>query len=118
MTSYDYFCRSAMIASADAIDVTAVYEALAHRRAATRSYVWLHVPERASAVTKDALYAVIAEAKRHGIGVISGSDPSNYDTWEEHVEASRVEPDPQTLNEFITVQLSAGSKDELLKWMR
>jgi len=29
----------------DAIDVTAVYEALAHRRAATRAYVILHVPK-------------------------------------------------------------------------
>ena len=28
----------------DGIDVTAVFEALSHRRAATQAYVWLHVP--------------------------------------------------------------------------
>ena len=33
------------IKAADWIDVTAVYEALAHRRAATRAYVILNVPE-------------------------------------------------------------------------
>src|ERR1035441_4896420 len=30
----------------DGIDVTAVFEALSHRRAATQAYVWLHVPAR------------------------------------------------------------------------
>lgn len=32
----------------DGVDVTAVFEALAHRRAATQAYVWLHVPNGAA----------------------------------------------------------------------
>jgi hypothetical protein len=104
----------------DALDVTAVYEALAHRRAATRAYVWLHIPIEVapSPSIQETLAAVIAEAKRHGIGVIVGTDPADYDTWEEHVEAGRFEPDPEKLNQFITVQFSAGNKEELAKWMR
>jgi len=103
---------------ADALDVTAVYGALAHRRAATRSYVWLHVTDEASRASAENLEALIAEAKRHGIGLITGSDPADYETWDEHVEAVRCEPDPQKLNDFISVQFSSGSKDELVKWMR
>jgi hypothetical protein len=106
------------IKPSDAIDVTAVYEALAHRRAATRSYVWIHVPESSASSTQEALDAIVSEAKRHGIGVISAGDPKDYETWDELVEATRAEPDPQRLNDFITVQFTAGNKDELLKWMR
>lgn len=104
------------IKPSNSIDVTAVYEALAHRRTASRSYVWLHVPDREAA--DEALEVIVDEAKRHGIGVIIASDPKAYDTWEELVEATRGDPDPQKLNDFITVQFSAGNKDELLKWMR
>lgn len=89
--------------------------ALAHRRAATRAYVWLHAPNSIEQTTEE---AIVTESKRHGIGVIKASDPVDYETWEELVEAARVEPDPQKLNDFITVQFSAGNKDELLKWMR
>lgn len=105
---------------ADALDVTAVYEALAHRRAATRAYVWLHVPEQELEMpgVEEQLGVIVAEAKQHGIGVIVGSDPGDYDTWDERVEAVRVDPDPQKLNDFIAVQFTTGNKDELLKWMR
>jgi hypothetical protein len=105
------------VKASDALDVTAVYEALSHRRAATRAYVWLHVPKSDSA-SEEVLSAINSEAKRHGIGVIVGSNPHDYDTWEEVVEAVRGEPDPQRLNDFIAVQFSAGNKNELLKWMR
>ncbi len=106
------------VKASDAIDVTAVYEALSHRRAATRSYVWLHVPDAQADSLQDAVYVTASEAKRHGIGLFTGSDPTDYDTWEELVEAVRTEPDPQKLNEFITVQFSETSQEELLQWMR
>jgi len=102
----------------DRIEVTAVYEALAHRRASTRSYVWMHIPDESREAVNDSLSAVVTEAKRYGIGVIIGSKPEDYDSWEEMVEALRVEPDPQILNEFIAVQFSAGNKEELLGWLR
>lgn len=104
------------IKTSDSLDVTSVYEALAHRRAATRAYVWLHTPEPES--VEDAVSAIVAEAKRHGVGVITGIDADDYDTWEEQVEAVRFEPDPINLDNFIKVQFSTGNKDELIKWMR
>jgi hypothetical protein len=61
----------------DAIDVVSVYEALAHRRAATRSYVWLHLSDEQVETPEmiEALEAIRTEAKRYGIGVIVAADP-------------------------------------------
>ncbi len=98
----------------DAIDVSAVYEALAHRRGATRSYVLLQMPKKKDAI-EPTLTVVRDEAVRHGIGVIEFTDPADVETWEETVEAERVAADPQRLNEFINVQFSAAVKDELIR---
>ena len=94
----------------DAIDVLAVYEALAHRRAATHSYVVLDVPsERAGALEED-IQAVRDVARSHGVGLIVFSDPNDYSSWEVLEEAQRVEPDPERLEAFIDTQLSDKAK--------
>jgi len=100
----------------DMIDVTAVYEALAHRRAATHSYVLLHVPDDQQPPA--ALDAVITEARRHGIGVIVFADPANYETWDERVVADRVEPDPAAVDEFVRVQLPEAVRSKVEKAVR
>jgi hypothetical protein len=104
----------------DGFDVTAVYEALAHRRAATRSYVLVHIPpaQQALDTVQSAIEQVSTEAKRHGIGVIVASDPASYDAWDEKVEAVRHEPDPLLLNEFLAIQLSETTKGEIVTWFR
>jgi hypothetical protein len=101
---------------ADMIDVTAVYEALAHRRAATHSYVLLHVPDNETAPA--ALEAVISEARRHGIGVIVFSEAADYATWDERVVADRVDPEPAALDEFVRVQLSEAARSKVEKAVR
>ncbi len=104
----------------DGIDVTAVYEALAHRRAATQAYVWLHVPESdASQESTQALLGRINdEARRHGVGLIVGADPGDYASWDVQLRAVRVDPDPEFLNEFIAQQLPEAVRDELALWFR
>jgi hypothetical protein len=106
------------VKTSSAIDVTAVYEALAHRRAATHSYVWLHVPADRVAGLADVVEAVASEAKRFGIGVVVATDPNTYETWDVRVEAIRSEPDPEALNDFIAVQLSPSAKEEIVAWVR
>lgn len=98
------------------IDISAVFEALAHRRAATQSYVWLHVP--LAGQSADLLERLTDEARRHGIGLIVASKPSEYDTWDIIVQAARVEPDPEDLNGFIARQVSSLNRDELAQWFR
>lgn len=99
----------------DAITVTAVYEALAHLRSATHAYVIYHVPDDDAESVKQ----VIEEARRigraHGVGVITMGHPTDWDTWNELEEARRVEPDPDRLDEFISVQVSSEAHDRIAR---
>jgi hypothetical protein len=99
-----------------ALDVTGVYEALAHRRAATQSYLWLHCPEPEREA--EVLEKIVEEAERHGIGVIVAGNPADYETWDQRCDPTRVEPDPELLNEFVALQVSDGAKEELAAWVR
>ena len=100
-------------------DVTAVYEALAHRRSATRAYVLVYVPENVLPILESPTLSEIAdEATRHGIGFIVAEDPGDFDTWDIKEDASSVVPDPARLNKFIRDQLSEGTRDEIVRWFR
>ncbi len=102
---------------ASGITVQAVYEALAHRRAATRSYVLLHVPP-GNPELDDAVDDVATVARSHGIGLITAGEPDNYQTWEEREEAQRIEPDPERLDQFIATQLPDRTKTAISKRLR
>lgn len=96
-----------------AVNVQAVYEALAHRRAATRAYVLLHVPIDVAPQLNEIITDIAAVARGHGVGLITAEDPSNYETWEERVEAERHEPDPERLDEFLSTQMSDSAKRKI-----
>ncbi len=102
------------------LDVTGVYEALAHYRASTRSYLLAYIEEDALAQDSTARYLqrIDEEAKRHGVGFVVVTDLSDYGTWEERVESVYREPPPHLLNDFVSLQLSDGGKNELLAWFR
>lgn len=102
----------------DALDVTVVYEALGHRRAATRSYALLYVPSDKWDSVQAELDTICAEAKRLGVGVIVAEDPRRYDTWEELVEAVRNEPEPEKMNEFLAQQVSQGFREQIIRWFK
>lgn len=106
------------------LDVTAVYEALAHARAATRAYVLAHVPDnvlegkKEDGRTEGVLARIDEEAKRHGIGFITASQPGDYSTWLERVGAEYEPPTPQAMNDLISLQFSETAKHKLLAWYR
>ncbi|ROH86908.1 hypothetical protein ED236_04180 [Pseudomethylobacillus aquaticus] len=102
----------------DSIDVTAVYEALAHRRAATRAYVIIHVPSNKLNLLEVQIEELSSEAKKFGIGVIQVGDPKDYATWDEIVEPTRHEPDPSRLNDFLATQVSQGFREQIIRWFR
>lgn len=102
----------------DTLDVTVIYEALAHRRAATRSYALIHIPDNKLDELKTVLGEVESEAKRFGVGLVVASKPDDYDTWEELVEAVRHEPDPERLNDFLAQQVSQGFREQVVRWFR
>jgi hypothetical protein len=98
-----------------ALNIRAVYEALAHRRAATHSYVLAHVPDGEAEGLEETVNDVAQVARQHGIGLITAADPGDFQAWYEVVEAQRVEPDPERLNFFIKVQLSDESRNLILE---
>lgn len=106
------------VKAAYSIDVQAVYEALAHRRAATHSYVLLHVPNDQADALEDAVADVAEAARGHGVGVVTAGDPDDYNTWEEREEARRVEPDPERLNAFVATQLGDSTRDLISRRLR
>jgi hypothetical protein len=88
-------------------DFGAVYEALAHRRSATRTYVLLELPRYVDGKEQNdrSLGALVSEASRHGVGFIVASNPSKHEFWHELVEAERCEPDPEDVNSFLGREL-------------
>jgi hypothetical protein len=94
-----------------------VYEALGHRRAASRAYALVHIPDDRNDL-EPVVEEIELEAKRFGIGLIIAADPNNYDTWEGRVEAIRHEPDPERLNDFLGTQISQGFREQIIKWFK
>ncbi len=74
-----------------------------------------HVPDEDA----ESVQQTIEEARRlsraHGVGLITMADPKAWDTWNELEEARRVEPDPERLDEFISVQLSQDAHDRIAR---
>lgn len=102
----------------EGIDVTAVYESLAHRRAAHYSYLLIHVPAREAEASAATIEELSHEAEEHGVGLVAFGAPDDYRTWEFHEEADRNDPDPADINEFIDDQLTDGFKDRITRWLR
>lgn len=102
----------------NSFDVTVVYEALGHRRAATRSFALIHIPDNRKFENEALINEICLEAKRFGVGVIVAAEPGNYDSWEELVEAVRHDPDPERLNEFLGQQVSQGFREQVIRWFK
>jgi len=102
----------------DQVTVSAVYEALAHLRAATRAYALVHVPHALKVQLATTLDDVTAEAKQQGVGLIVAEKPDDYDTWDEQVEPVRREPDPVRLNDFLAQQVTQSFRERVMKWLR
>ncbi len=97
------------------ISIKGVLEALAHREAATRSYVIYHTDGKPLSDYQEAI-RIEEIAARHGIGVYIAQNIADFNSWEEMVTAPRVSPDPDTLELFIKRTLSETAKTRLRKW--
>lgn len=93
-------------------DVAGVFEAASHSRAATRSFLAIHVPQSAPLVV-DAMERLIEECERFGIGLMTFKNPADFDTYETHVEPERKTPSPYLLNQFLTTQLTEEARRQI-----
>ncbi len=104
------------------LDVIAVYEAVAHRRASTHSYVLLELPGAVAKAQETKVERVAAVAREQGVGIVTFGDPNDFETWEEIIPARRWDSPPEALNEFIEKQVSHAGRQtivaELATWQR
>lgn len=95
------------------LDITIVYEALAHRRASTMSYVFLYYPY-GNPPDPDLLDVIAKECEKLGIGLIVADDVEKSERWDERVHAKRVDGDPYDIQSFIDAKFYADEKEALL----
>lgn len=100
-----------------AVTVEGVFEALAHRQFATRSYVIFHI-DSAHFMLRPEASRIVALAEQHGVGIILAQDSSNYDTWVEKVYGRRWSPDPVDLNDFIQRIFPLTDHDQIIKFTK
>jgi hypothetical protein len=97
------------------VSIKGVMEALAHREAATRSYVIFHTANEEFEGFPEA--SRIEElAARHGVGVFAAPDINDFDKWVEIVPAQRASPDPEAVDTFIRRTLSDTAKSTIRRW--
>jgi hypothetical protein len=119
LESFDYVPHLSMdvssveVKSFVSVDIAAVYEALAHRRASTRAWVFFYIPPHLEVATKNQVFEVCSVAGESGIGVVTFGDPRNTTTWRVKQRPIRVVTDPALLNDFIKVQMSETAKDQI-----
>ena len=99
------------------VDVSAVYEALAHLRA-PRTPTCCCTSQTRSQASEPAVEEVALVARSHGIGVIVAGKPDDYSTWDEQEEAQPREPDPERLDQFIGGQLSKEAAQRIARALR
>lgn len=97
------------------VTIKGVLEALAHREAATRSYVLYHTGDKGfSSYPENSRIEELAS--RHGVGVIVANDVNDFESWETVVPAQRSFSDPEAMNTFIGRSLSKITQKKISGW--
>ena len=97
------------------LDITGLYEALAHRTFGNFAYVIYVVPQK-NQLDEVQSARITVEATRTGVGVIYARQEDDFALWEETVEPVRHWPDPQKQHDFLTTQCEDILPD-LAKWI-
>lgn len=100
---------------ADATNILAVLEAIAHREAAHRSYVFYSTSRPSFDVVPEA-DRITELAQKYGIGVVLAERSDAVESWEILLDAIRHEPDPARLDRFLGDLPNEGMKKQLSKW--
>jgi len=91
-------------------DVKAVYEALAHTRAATYAYLILIGDGEC---TEEELDEIKREAAKHGIGLLKIKEPKKYDDWNYILDPRPMVTNASNIEGFIETQLTDTNKSKI-----
>ncbi len=94
----------------------AVHEALAHSATVHFPYLCLFSPEDAE--HRPELPGMLEQAQRHGVGVISISEPSDFTSYRLLLAARRHSPPPAKIDGFIEDRFELANRLALQKWIR
>lgn len=97
--------------------IESVFEAAAHSRFASRSYLCIHL-DKTEPPQKELRERIEEECERFGVGLIVFEDPKEYDTYEFPVEPEITSYDPREVEKFIETQVSPSNKTQLSRWLR
>jgi hypothetical protein len=100
---------------AEAITITAVLEAIAHREAAHRSYV-VYATSRSKFEGAAEADRIMELGQKYGIGIVLAEKPDEVESWEVLLDALRHEPDPTRLDRFLGDLPNEAMKKQLSKW--
>ncbi len=90
--------------------ITAVHEALAHKRYVHSAYLLVYAPVGPLA-PEISLSDLKAECARHGVGLITFVHPNDQDSFEVHLQARVDDIDPARVDEFISNQMQDSEAD-------
>ena len=96
------------------LDVAAIYETAESSGGATYGYLLVHRSVRQDRRSTSAQFLRLERAAS-AIGVICFESPSDVETWECELEATRRPHDPAASEAFIERTLSRGTRDELVR---
>jgi hypothetical protein len=99
--------------TAENLDLTAVYEALAHLRAAHRAYILVEFSGEVQLPNE-----VLQEAEKQGVGFIRAKKLKDFATWETILDPRPRTPEPSEIDNFIRTQISDENKAVLRRWLR
>ncbi|MGK9171349.1 hypothetical protein KXR53_33990 [Inquilinus limosus] len=103
------------IKPSDALSIIGILEAIAHREAAHRAYVF-YATSRALFDSAPESERIMELAQKYGIGVVLVEQPGDVESWEILLDALRHEPDPARLDRFLNDLPSEDMKRQLSKW--
>ena len=97
-------------------NMLAVHEALAHSATVHFPYLCLFLPEDVG--HRPELPGMLEQAQRHGVGVITISDPSDFASYRLLLVARRHSPLPAKIDGFIDDRFELANRLALQKWIR
>lgn len=114
---YEFDVVTFEVKRADSCNVLAVFEALSHMSAATRSYVVFPMDEVAwTERDHDQAQRVKDECVRHGVGLILIGDVGGNSSPIHAIRARRREIDHRKCSDFLSAVLSEEGKDRIAEW--
>lgn len=95
-----------------------VFESAAHSAFAHRSFLLIQVPADDSLSDDENFERTKSECERFGLGLITFTDPSSWETYETIVDAEFKSPSHAQINKFIANQISEENRQRLLTMFR